>query len=181
MTLLSSSHRSIIKVFPFSLTLQGMNKIEYFFNAREKNIFSSGYTGVEKSFQTEFLNFHFWILWSYGWIMGGKLLWLKYIYIYIPEFICERDSSGERMNELSFRCFSVLPSMRLLRDPTTISSVHPSSESTLSSNVLFTPSSLFHPKISLLWHALIFPVYMAPKWLFRNSFCGRHDTLGLSY
>ena len=87
MTLLSSSHRSIIKVFPFSLTVQGMNKIEYFFNAREKNIFSSGYTGVEKSFQTEFLNFHFWILWSYGWIMGGKLLWLKYIYIYIYSWV----------------------------------------------------------------------------------------------
>lgn len=145
MTLLSSSHRSMIKVFPLSLTLQGMNKNECFLMP-EKKYFSSGYTGVEKSFQTEFLNFCFWILRSYGWIMGGKLLWLKYIYIYISEFICERNSSGERMNEFSFRCFSVLPSMRLLRDPTTISSVLLSSESTLLSNVLFTPSSLFHPQ-----------------------------------
>lgn len=145
MTLLSSSHRSMIKVFPLSLTLQGMNKNECFLMP-EKKYFSSGYTGVEKSFQTEFLNFRFWILRSYGWIMGGKLLWLKYIYIYISEFICERNSSGERMNEFSFRCFSVLPSMRLLRDPTTISSVLLSSESTLLSNVLFTPSSLFHPQ-----------------------------------
>ena len=146
MTLLSSSHRSMIKVFPLSLTLQGMNKIECFLMPEKKYFFLwihwCGKVFSNWIFKFLFLNSS--IIWLNN---GGKIVMAQiYIYIYISEFICERNSSGERMNEFSFRCFSVLPSMRLLRDPTTISSVLLSSESTLLSNVLFTPSSLFHPQ-----------------------------------
>ena len=150
MTLLSSSHRSIIKVFPFSLTLQGMNKIEYFFNAREKNIFSSGYTGVEKSFQTEFLNFHFWILWSYGWIMGGKLLWLKYIYIYIflSSFVRETVQVNRWMSSVfgvSQSChpwgYSVILPQSALSTPVQNQLSHQMFSSL--PQVFFTPKSLF--------------------------------------
>ena len=181
MTLLSSSHRSMIKVFPLSLTLQGMNKNECFLMP-EKKYFSSGYTGVEKSFQTEFLNFCFWILRSYGWIMGGKLLWLKYIYIYI--FLSSFVRGTVQVNGWMSSVFGVSQSCHpwgysvILPQSALFSSVQNQLSYQMFSSL---PQVFFTPKSSLLWHALTFPVYMAPKWLFRNSFCGRLDTLGLSY
>ena len=152
MTLLSSSHRSLIKVFSLSGTLRGMNKIECFFKCQRKNIFPSGYTHwCWKVFSNWIFKFPFLnslIIWLYN---GGKLLWLKYIYIYVyliyiyiyPWVHLRKRRFRWRMNEFSFQCFSVLPPIRLLRDPTTISSVHFSSESTLLQNVPFTPSRLF--------------------------------------
>ena len=185
MTLLSSSHRSLIKVFSLSGTLRGMNKIECFFKCQRKNIFPSGYTHwCWKVFSNWIFKFPFLnslIIWLYN---GGKLLWLKYIYIYIWYiYIYISLSSFEKETVLlknEWVQFSVLLS------PATHQATPWSYHNQLCP-LQFRINSLtkcslhsltsFSWGSSLLWQALTFPVYMAP----RGSFCGRHDTLGLSY
>lgn len=82
MTLLSSSHRSMIKVFPLSLTLQGMNKIECFLMPEKKYFFLwihwCGKVFSNWIFKFLFLNSS--IIWLNN---GGKIVMAQiYIYIY---------------------------------------------------------------------------------------------------